>query len=100
MTYVNSYIESYGWVLLLKNTPEEKASNISTRATTTAAYDYTAAANYANTYYENYNTNYPNWSSYGDCANFISQCLFAGGKSMVGTGSTSDAENWSNWFSK
>ena len=36
----------------------------------------------------------------GDCANFVSQCLYAGGKAMKGTpGSKSSAENTSNWFS-
>lgn len=97
---VDSYIEAYEWVLKLKDMPEEKISNkktIQPRAT----YDYASAVSYAQKYYSSYNSNYPDWSYYGDCANFISQCLYAGGKTMKGTpGTQTAAENWANWFSK
>jgi len=41
--------------------------------------DYTAAdaVQYAGTYWSNYNSDFPAYSS--DCANFVSQCLYAGG---------------------
>jgi len=46
-------------------------------------YNATAAAEYALTYWENYNTNFSNYNSIGgDCANFVSQCLLAGGMQM------------------
>lgn len=76
---VDSYIEAYEWVLRLKDMPEEKISEkktIQPRAT----YAYESAVSYAKKYYSSYNSSYPDWSYYGDCANFISQCLYAGGK--------------------
>lgn len=47
-------------------------------------YDYNAARTYAHTYYQNYNLDeYPNLNGIGgDCANFVSQCIYAGGKAM------------------
>ena len=37
----------------------------------------------------------------GDCANFISQALFAGGKKMKGTpGTSAEATNFANWLSQ
>lgn len=101
MNYVNSYIEAYEMVLLMKNSPAEKTPSATVSAS--ATFDFTKAVNYANTYYSNYNTAaYPDWTSYGgDCANFISQCLYAGGMPMKGTpGTASEAQNFANWFSK
>ncbi len=47
-------------------------------------YDRTAAAAYANRYWDTYNTaEYADYSSSGgDCANYVSQCLVAGGTSL------------------
>ena len=43
-------------------------------------YDRGAAVNYARTYCQNYNWNYYDYGSQGgDCANFVSQCMIAGG---------------------
>lgn len=45
-------------------------------------YDPSAAVGYANRWWDKRNPAYPNFSKSGmggDCANFISQCLFAGG---------------------
>ena len=39
-----------------------------------------AAVSYAKRYWKNYNSDYPNWVL--DCANFVSQCLYAGNKEM------------------
>lgn len=45
-----------------------------------AAYSYTDAVAYAKKYWSSYNSNYTNYNSLGgDCANFVSQCLYAGG---------------------
>ena len=45
-----------------------------------AQYNVTEAVNYAKKYWSNYNPNYPNCNDIGgDCANFVSQCLYAGG---------------------
>jgi len=63
-------------------------------------YDRSAAATYANKWYNSFNSAYPNWhNSGGDCANFVSQCLYAGGEKMVGTAGAANATNTSNWFS-
>ncbi|MDO4476869.1 MAG: amidase domain-containing protein [Clostridia bacterium] len=46
------------------------------------SYDRDAAINYAIYWHNKFNPNYPNFSSSGDCANFVSQCLKAGGFQM------------------
>lgn len=51
-------------------------------------YDRIAAYNYSQQYYNDYNDDYPTMEN-GDCANFVSQCLFAGGLKMNG-----------NWYMK
>lgn len=101
MTYVDSYIAAYESVLAAKDMPTEKVNTCTTLATN-GSYNYDQAVNYAKKYYRNYNSAYPSWASAGgDCANFVSQCLYAGGKPMKGTpGSASSASNWSNWFSR
>ena len=44
------------------------------------------AVDYADKYWSNYNDFYPNYNSIGgDCANFVSQCLQAGGLPMNGS---------------
>jgi len=103
--HVDSYIEAYEFVLLDKNTPDEKEishnsfktfSSSLDAATYSSSYSPSDAIEYAETYYSDYNSNYPDWTSYGgDCANFVSQCLYAGGKSMK----NGSATNFSNWFS-
>jgi hypothetical protein len=46
-------------------------------------YDGAAAAVYADTYWQNYNSAWPSFAnSGGDCANFVSQALYAGGITM------------------
>ena len=50
-----------------------------------SAYDRTKAYNYAKKHWNNYNlSKYANYNSVGgDCANFVSQCLIAGGLNLV-----------------
>ena len=49
------------------------------------SYDTGKAISYARKYCKNYNKNYRNYrNSGGDCANFVSQCLIAGGQSLSG----------------
>ncbi|MCQ2462981.1 MAG: amidase domain-containing protein [Clostridia bacterium] len=56
-----------------------------------ASYNPSAAASYALKYWNNYNSSYSNYNSIGgDCANFVSQCLRAGGLPMD--------DNW-YWYS-
>lgn len=96
--YVDLYIEDYEIVLATQDMPAAQINGVRTRA---SSYSYSDAVDYAKEYFYPYDSAYPDWSSYGgDCANFISQCLYAGGKSMKGTPATSTAaQNWSNWFS-
>ncbi|MFE2928936.1 amidase domain-containing protein [Streptomyces goshikiensis] len=60
-------------------------------------YDYAAMAAYAEKYWKNYNPAYRTFNGGGgDCTNFISQSLKAGGWQNV-SGTTSDYRNW--WYS-
>lgn len=62
-----------------------------------AAYDGNAAANYADHYWSNYNPNIPNYCANGgngDCANYASQALQAGGFSYRGYPSDDGLHDW------
>ena len=51
----------------------------------TLSYNPSGAINYARTYCRNYNPQYYNYRNQGgDCANFVSQCLIAGGERLDG----------------
>ncbi|MFB6564887.1 MULTISPECIES: amidase domain-containing protein [unclassified Streptomyces] len=66
------------------------------KAKTGGAYDYAAMAKYAEKHWSNYNPAYRKYNGAGgDCTNFISQALKAGGWKAV-PGSTSDYRNW--WY--
>ena len=47
------------------------------------SYSTTKAINYARKYCQNYNPDYKKYAN-ADCANFVSQCLIAGGQSLSG----------------
>lgn len=52
-------------------------------ASAASAYDGAAAAAYADTYWQNYNPAWPSFANNGgDCTNFVSQALYAGGIAM------------------
>jgi hypothetical protein len=60
-------------------------------------YRYAAMAAYAEKYWTNYNTAYRRYSGAGgDCTNFLSQSLYAGGWKKV----LSSAEDYGTWYSK
>ena len=64
---------------------------------TTTRYNYSAMATYAEKYWKDYNRAYRRYnSSGGDCTNFLSQSLYAGGWKQV----TSSAEDYGTWYSK
>ncbi|MFE9406443.1 amidase domain-containing protein [Streptomyces sp. NPDC006530] len=70
------------------------AANPKTKTGT--GYDYAAMAAYAEKYWKNYNPAYRQFNGAGgDCTNFVSQALKAGGWKNV-PGSTSDYRNW--WY--
>ena len=55
----------------------------------TLTYDPSKGITYAKKYCKNYNKNYINYRNQGgDCANFVSQCLIAGGENLSGCGGT------------
>ncbi|MEF9951047.1 MAG: amidase domain-containing protein [Clostridium sp.] len=59
------------------------------------AYSPKDAVEYSIKYAYDYNPNYPHYAGYGgDCANFISQALYAGGKPMIGYRS----DSMKDWF--
>ncbi|MFF3976464.1 amidase domain-containing protein [Streptomyces sp. NPDC001828] len=63
---------------------------------TGTGYDYAAMAAYAEKYWKNYNPAYRQFNGAGgDCTNFVSQALKAGGWKNA-PGSTSDYRNW--WY--
>ena len=56
------------------------------------SYNAGAAVSYARTYCQNYNPSYANYrNSGGDCANFVSQCMIAGGMNFRNCGGWVDA---------
>ncbi|MBT2386507.1 amidase domain-containing protein [Streptomyces sp. ISL-11] len=65
------------------------------KSRTTSGYNYAAMAAYAEKYWRNYNPSYRSFNSQGgDCTNFISQALKAGGwKNLPG-----GAEDYRSWF--
>lgn len=101
MDYVDIYIETYENLKLTKNLPDEKRAEGKVGVLST--YSRQDAVDYAYLYCYNYNPNYPDWGVEpygGDCANFVSQALYAGGKSMKGSDSTNTGAAWEkNWFS-
>ncbi|WP_329064278.1 amidase domain-containing protein [Streptomyces sp. NBC_01429] len=63
---------------------------------TASGYDYQAMAAYATTYWSKYNPEYPSFDGAGaggDCTNFVSQALKAGGWKHV-PGYTNDYQKW------
>lgn len=53
----------------------------------TSDYNATKARDYAHKYWEKYNPAYPRYAG-NDCANFVSQCVLAGGLKITSNGST------------
>ncbi|EHI56426.1 hypothetical protein HMPREF9333_00409 [Johnsonella ignava ATCC 51276] len=94
MEYVDSYIQAYNIVQECEKLPKSK---VNTTTVLTNSYNHEQAVNYANKWWNGHNPNYSNWDGHGgDCANFVSQCLHAGGKPMNGT----DRNSASSWFSR
>lgn len=64
---------------------------------TARGYDYKAMAAYAEKYWKNYNPAYPNFNGHGaggDCTNFVSQSLKAGGWKHV----PGRVDDYTKWF--
>jgi hypothetical protein len=64
-------------------------------------YDRAKAKAYIDTYWKNYNPAYPSFShGGGDCTNFISQVLYAGGMPWVDDGNPANHRKSTNWYCK
>lgn len=64
-------------------------------------YDRAKAKAYIDTYWKNYNPAYPSFKQGGgDCANFVSQILYAGGMPWVDDGIPANYKNSKNWYCK
>lgn len=67
-------------------------------------YNRAKAKQYIDTYWKNFNPAYPAFPVYevvgGDCANFISQVLHAGGMEWVDDGNPSHYTWYTNWYCK
>jgi len=64
-------------------------------AAAASGYNGAAAAAYADTYWQNFNSAWPSFANNGgDCTNFVSQALFAGGIAMRPSPAYSGAAAW------
>lgn len=89
-----SYVSAYTFVEMDEEKPDE---GVNFFVEPYAAYSPTDVTAYTDKYWNSHNPNYPNFDKDGfggDCANFVSQALRAGGKAMKGT----VASDFSNWF--
>lgn len=64
-------------------------------------YNRSKAKAYIDTYFENYNPAYPTFhGGGGDCANFVSQVIYAGGMPWVDDGNPNHYTWFTNWYCK
>ncbi|HUV84967.1 MAG TPA: amidase domain-containing protein [Methanosarcinales archaeon] len=64
-------------------------------------YNRSKAKAYIDTYFENYNPVYPTFhGGGGDCANFVSQVIYAGGMPWVDDGNPNHYTWFTNWYCK
>lgn len=64
-------------------------------------YNRAKAKAYIDTYWKNYNPSYPSFShGGGDCTNFVSQVLYAGGMPWVDDGNPANHKKSTNWYCK
>lgn len=83
------------------------ASSVTALANSNSGYNRDDAVSYANDWAESNNPAYPHYDvpGQGDCTNFISQCLYAGGMSLTsewkpGTGPWQNANNFRYYWSQ
>lgn len=92
---VMSYTSAYEYVAEEENMPLEQVND--NPFYTRAKYDPVKAKEYVKKWYNSFNPTYPSFDGRGgDCANFVSQALHAGGMPMVGN----NASNFHHWFCK
>lgn len=94
---IDYYINLYETNSNILNHIEEKASYVlpqKVQAKTSYTYVSSRAVAYAKDHGKNINTNYPYWGDNADCANFVSQCLHAGGMQMTDNGNPKSTGSW------
>lgn len=80
---------------------EEEPAKDSRSAGKNSFYNRGKAKVYIDAYWQNYNSSYPTFhGGGGDCANFVSQVLFAGGMPWVDDGNPNHYTWFSNWYCK
>lgn len=86
--------------IIEENTNRYNAVPNNTRSSKLSGYSASDAANYAVKWGEDHNSVYPNYSlSGGDCTNFVSQCIYAGGLAMNGSSaSVGTVDSTSKWY--
>ena len=89
------------WTFLANNLEEEDTVDESRVAGKNSFYNREKAKAYIDTYWENYNPAYPTFhGGGGDCANFVSQVLNAGGMPWVDDGNPNHYTWFTNWYCK
>lgn len=86
--------------IIEENTNQYSADKRNVRSAKVSGYSASDAAAYAVRWGEDRNGIYPNYSSSGgDCTNFVSQCIYAGGFDMNGSSSSvGTVESTSKWY--
>ena len=83
--------------------PLRESQQVDVKDLSRASYNYQAMADYARQYAYNYNPSYRNWAgagSGGDCTNFVSQALRAGGWANANGYYLDYHYWWYNWFNQ
>jgi hypothetical protein len=90
------------WNFLASNVEEAEDDRSESRAAgKNSFYNRSKAKLYIDTYWKNYNPAYPTFhGGGGDCANFVSQVLFAGGMPWVDDGNPNHYTWFTNWYCK
>ncbi len=101
--YYNAWVSEYdGAIHFTENSDLSNDGNTTPPISTVNGFSVIDAANYAKTYWQNYNSaQYGDYGPYGgDCCNFVSQALYAGGLPMTdswyyyGFGNSNNSPSW------
>jgi hypothetical protein len=90
------------WIFLANNIESNEETVSASRIVgKNSFYNRTKAKAYIDTYWKNYNGAYPTFhGGGGDCANFVSQVLYAGGMPWVDDGRPNHYTWFTNWYCK
>jgi hypothetical protein len=89
------------WSFLALHMEDEYEESSSRAAAQNSFYNRTKAKAYIDTYWQHYNGAYPTFhGGGGDCANFVSQVVHAGGMPWVDDGNPNHYTWFNNWYCK